>query len=580
MNAFKIFSFFLSLLGLSAETLLNCNLSYGEEKYHHESLRYKKGEENISFTRLAFFLSEFSFQGVSGKLYPLPDHVFYLEAEKKRASSILPTPAQFPEEITAFHFSIGLPKKVNLSDPNQHPPSSPLNPTFNNLHWSQETGYIFMAIEGMTRPVQTKELRGYSLHYANTHNLLPISLKLPEKALSLGHLSLNLNLEELLKGISFYQDGYTTHSKPRDPLAEKIKENLTSSFRIIRLRGDLPELSKKKPKKTPLYLPKSKKHLEGFPLKIGRNLPLPDLPTDNPLLVTRVTLGKKLFHDPTLSADHTVSCATCHEKSAAFSQNAPLSTGINDAPGSRNSMPLFNLAWKNDFFWDGRAPSLRAQVLDPISDPHELGETLDNVENKLQKHPDYPTLFQAAFDSEKVTAERISLALEAFLLTLTSYDSRFDRALKGAEPLTAEEQRGFQLFMTEYEPRLGAQGADCFHCHGGALFTDNHYHNNGVGDASDLGRFIATGKDMDKGKFLTPSLRNISLTAPYMHDGRFKTLEEVVEHYSSGLKRHPDLAPLDANLAKHGGNGIPLSPADKRALVAFLKTLTDEKFLQ
>jgi cytochrome c peroxidase len=207
-----------------------------------------------------------------------------------------------------------------------------------------------------------------------------------------------------------------------------------------------------------------------------------------------------------------------------------------------------------------------------------MDESLRNVIAKLRRSDalDYPRLFARAFGTRDISGEKIGLALEQFLLTRTSCDSKFDRAFRGQETLSAGEQRGFELFMTEYEPRTGRFGADCFHCHGGPLFTDHQFHNNGLDDAPrDLGRFIVTTNSADIGKFATPSLRNIALTAPYMHDGRFATLDEVVEHYSSGVKCG---ATLDPNLAKHSGGGLRLSTEDKTALVAFLKTLTDERF--
>jgi cytochrome c peroxidase len=193
-------------------------------------------------------------------------------------------------------------------------------------------------------------------------------------------------------------------------------------------------------------------------------------------------------------------------------------------------------------------------------------------------HPanNYPSLFASAFGSPEITPQKIALALENFLLTLTSFDSKFDRALRGEEKLTAEEQRGFELFSTEYDPRRGQFGADCFHCHGGPLFQSQSFASNGLdAKVSDPGRAKVTGKESDQGKFSVPSLRNVALTAPYMHDGRFDTLEQVIDHYTSGVKRS---ATLDPNLAKHPDGGVPLSEPDKRALVAFLKSLTDEKF--
>jgi cytochrome c peroxidase len=212
-----------------------------------------------------------------------------------------------------------------------------------------------------------------------------------------------------------------------------------------------------------------------------------------------------------------------------------------------------------------------------------MHQSLTNLVRKLTDpdapaaSPDYPALFSAAFGSPGITAEKIALALENYLLTLTSFDAKFDRVTRGEERFTPDEQRGFELFSTEYDPRRGQFGADCFHCHGGPLFQSQSFANNGLdSDFKDLGREKVTGKAYDRGKFAVPSLRNIALTAPYMHDGRFNTLEEVVEHYCTGVIRGPT---LDPNIAKHPDGGVPLSQADKQALVAFLKTLTDEQYL-
>jgi len=241
----------------------------------------------------------------------------------------------------------------------------------------------------------------------------------------------------------------------------------------------------------------------------------------------------------------------------------------------------------------------------PIQDHTEMDESLMNVAAKLTttgragsplpaareiagdgadgmtrptNNSNYPELFATAFGSPEITSEKIGLALESFLLTLTSFDSKFDRAIRGDETLSDAEKRGFELFITEYDPRREQYGADCFHCHGGALFQSQTFANNGLdSESKDLGRAKITGKDSDKGKFSTPSLRNIAITAPYMHDGRFATLQEVVEHYSTGVKRS---ATLDPNLAKHPDGGIRLSKEDKAALVAFLLTLTDEKYIK
>jgi cytochrome c peroxidase len=374
----------------------------------------------------------------------------------------------------------------------------------------------------------------------------------------------------------------------------------------------------------PLYLPKK---FTPYPFQMGATFPIPDLPRDNPLTVERVALGKTLFFDKQLSINNAQSCADCHAPEKAFSDGRRTARGAEGEFGTRNSMPLFNLAWKKEFFWDGRATSLREQVLQPIQNSIEMHESLTNLVLKLggtglrpvvsgvapetvgahspqslsheparpsvttpsgatpdgtggtpvlQINTDYTALFSAAFGSPEITAEKISLALENYLLTLTSFNAKFDRVLRGEEKFTAEEQRGFELFSTEYDPRRGQFGADCFHCHGGPLFQSQSFANNGSdGALVDIGREKVTGKASDRGKFSVPSLRNVELTAPYMHDGRFRTLESVIEHYSTGIPRS---ATLDPNLAKHPDGGVPLSDTDKRALVAFLKTLTDVQF--
>ena len=240
-------------------------------------------------------------------------------------------------------------------------------------------------------------------------------------------------------------------------------------------------------------------------------------------------------------------------------------------------MSLVNLAWGREFFWDGRAKSLREQVLLPIQDSHEMNETLERAVAKLEAEGNYPAQFKAAFGSAGITSNRVALALEQFLLTLVSQESKFDRAARKLAELTPQEQRGLQLFITEHDPARGLRGADCFHCHGGNLFSNHQFMNNGLEErAGDLGRMELSGVETDRAKFKVPTLRNVALTAPYMHDGRFATLEEVVEHYNGKLHRSQT---LDPNLAKHPESGLGLSADDKAALVAFLKTLTDETFI-
>jgi cytochrome c peroxidase len=206
-----------------------------------------------------------------------------------------------------------------------------------------------------------------------------------------------------------------------------------------------------------------------------------------------------------------------------------------------------------------------------------MHETLGSAVAKVSADKDYHRLFANAFGSTEITSDKIARALEQFLLVQVSFDSKFDHVMNGTAKFTDEEARGFILFNTEYDPYHGQYGADCFHCHGGTMLQSQSFANNGLDSAfRDLGRFNVTKRAGDEGKFAVPSLRNVAVTAPYMHDGRFRTLEQVVEHYCTGMKRSPT---LDPNLAKHPDGGVPLSAEDKRALVAFLKTLTDEKFL-
>jgi cytochrome c peroxidase len=290
-----------------------------------------------------------------------------------------------------------------------------------------------------------------------------------------------------------------------------------------------------------------------------------------------VALGKRLFFDRRLSGDTTQACASCHRPEAAFSDHGHArSRGIDGLPGTRRTMPLFNLAWSGPYTWDGRRTRLRDQALAPVANTREMHASLSRVISRLQADHDYPALFARAFGDRQVTAARIGLAIEQYLFTLISADSKFDRASRGQAPFTDREKRGLLLFITEYDPARGRIGADCFHCHGGNLFSDYRYANNGL-DATfrDRGRALVTHRDADLGKFKTPSLRNVAITGPYMHDGRFKTLEQVIDHYTSGVYR---TATLDPNIAKHPDTGMVLSAADKRALVAFLKTLTDTRY--
>lgn len=300
--------------------------------------------------------------------------------------------------------------------------------------------------------------------------------------------------------------------------------------------------------------------------------PQPMLPDDNPLTVEGIALGRKLFYETRLSGNNTQSCASCHNQALAFTDNGKrYSTGINNVEGNRNAQPLINLAFNLHFFWDGRAPSLEKQALQPVTNPIEMHETWPKAVAKLKQDPNYGSEFFKAFGTKAFDSTHVAKALAQFMRTMVSSNSRLDKKLRYEINLSSSELNGLVIFMTER--------GDCFHCHnidGGRLLTDNQFHNNGLDSVfTDPGRAAITGSSSDMGKFLTPTLRNIALTAPYMHDGRFQTLEEVVEHYNSGGKPSATVDPL----MKHVGTGLNLSTQEKADLVAFLKTFTDSSFI-
>ena len=312
-----------------------------------------------------------------------------------------------------------------------------------------------------------------------------------------------------------------------------------------------------------------------YELDIPKGLPPMDsfIPLDNPMTVEGVALGRKLFYDPILSGDNSQACADCHKQELGFGDPRQFSIGIDGSVGTRQAMTLINLGWsQNGLFWDGRAETLEDLIFEPVVNPIEMNTTWPEVETKLNNSEDYTALFAQAYNTDVIDSTHVSKAISQFIRTLISGNSKFDKWYsQQAIQLTDAETRGFILFNGE--------GADCFHCHGlGGLITDNKFHNNGldVEFSADEGRYLVTGDAADKGKFRTPTLRNIQLTAPYMHDGRFFTLEQAVNHYSEEVKDSETLDPL---MKLVGEGGAQLTMAEKQDLVAFLRTLTDEEFL-
>ncbi len=567
---------FLALI-LSARASLASTLeidvrhTFGDAPLLLDSLRYQNAAgETLSVTRLSYLLASFALEREDGKWVEISDHYAWMDAARQRTS------VRFEDapsgKFRALRFHIGPDAKANTGDPAALAADHPLNPNLNGLHWSWQTGYIFLAVEGLFRAA-TPDLKGYALHLARNPNRTRVSLAAPLDLTHDAAVLLDFDLGTLFNAprpLSFVRDGVATHSRDGDPVAASLVANISGAFRVTQILSSTPAISQPAPVK-PLYLPEK---FTPYRFTMSSTFPVPALPRDNPLIEERVALGKTLFNETALSRDGTLSCATCHVANFAFTDPRRFSIGVRAQTGTRNAMPLFNLAWKTSYFWDGRAPTLRAQALMPIEDHTEMDETLARVTGKLAADPKYPSLFAAAFGTEEITAEKLGLAIEQFLLTLTAYDAKFDRALRGQAALNDDEKRGFELFMTEFDPRTGQRGADCFHCHGGPLFSDHQFHNNGLTPIdSDPGRLRVTNLESDRHKFATPSLRNVARTAPYMHDGRFTTLEEVVAHYSTGVHRS---ATLDPNLAKHPEGGLHLDDADQRALVAFLKALSEE----
>ena len=297
-----------------------------------------------------------------------------------------------------------------------------------------------------------------------------------------------------------------------------------------------------------------------------------NIPADNPMTEEGVALGRKLFYDARLSGrdgtDGIRSCSSCHHQEKSFEYGAP--TGTHHA-----MLPLINLAWnRTGLGWNGGVATLEDMVLAAVTSPVEINADTNQVVRYLQKTDDYPELFEKAFGSRNITFVNVERAIAQFVRSLVSSDSKFDRYLRGEEELTEDELAGYELFCTE-------EGADCFHCHGGgglALMTTNLFYNNGLDneftDPED--RAAITGSHWDKGAYKAPTLRNIAVSAPYMHDGRFNTLDEVIDFYSEGVKDSENINPLMHHVMD---GGVQLTDREKAQLKAFLNTLTDEHFL-
>jgi len=311
----------------------------------------------------------------------------------------------------------------------------------------------------------------------------------------------------------------------------------------------------------------------GKPLKIGIPLGLPpfDVPADNPPTAETVRLGKLLFYEPRLSADESISCSSCHDPRYGFADRRPVSLGVGGQAGGRNAPPIANVAYLPATFWDGRAATLEKQAEQPVLNPIEMAHTLGGVEDRLNADAAYRQLFQQAFGPGPVTYEKVAKALASFERMLLVGNSPFDRWYFGGDEHAMSEaaRRGFEVFR---DPTRG----NCVACHlvdqKYALFTDRQFHNIGIGFSEgvqhDRGRYDITRNAADLGAFKTPSLRNVARTAPYMHDGSLRTLDEVLNFYSNGGNPNPN---IDSKLhqARFGAG-------DREDLIEFLKSLTGD----
>jgi len=293
-------------------------------------------------------------------------------------------------------------------------------------------------------------------------------------------------------------------------------------------------------------------------------------PILQPFDVTKINeksfaLGKRLFYDPILSRDSTIACGSCHIQASAFTHHGhDVSHGIEDKLGRRNALPIQNLMWQKNFLWDGGILNLELVAISAITSPVEMDETLPNIVEKLKRSKVYPQMFKEAFGTNEITSTKMLIALGHFMALFISDKSKYDEVKRGKAQFTEQEQRGYNLFKQH-----------CEACHREPLFTDQSFRNNGLQHffSIDKGRYEISLLDGDEGKFKVPSLRNIEITAPYMHDGRFSTLMDVLNHYSSGIQNYPNLDPLLINK-------IPLTEQEKNDIIAFLKTLTDPSFIR
>ncbi|WP_211245061.1 cytochrome-c peroxidase [Thalassotalea mangrovi] len=314
------------------------------------------------------------------------------------------------------------------------------------------------------------------------------------------------------------------------------------------------------------------------------------IPKDNPYTYESVKLGRRLFYDPLLSGNNEISCASCHKQELAFTDGLPRAIGASKRALPFNSMSLSNLMWgPRHFFWNGRVASLEQQALLPIQHVDEMDQDLDELMEELKQDDRYPVLFRNAYG--RITPENTAKALASFQRSLISANSKYDKYLRGEISLSDQEEYGRKLFMAHPDTKVSLRGGNCIDCHSQFLTAGfatgfDGFSNNGLDDDEHLqdGLYAFTGNDAHRGLFKVPTLRNIAVTAPYMHDGRFASLEQVLEHYNSGIKMSQTLSPLiieadNREKVDIQSVSLNLTETEMKAIIAFLHTLTDEDFL-
>ncbi len=305
------------------------------------------------------------------------------------------------------------------------------------------------------------------------------------------------------------------------------------------------------------------------------------IPADNPTTEEGVQLGRHLFYEKELSANRKISCSTCHQQELAFTDGQVFSRGVDGTLTKRNAMSLANLLWVRDFFWDGRVSGLEEQAIIPLTHEHEMGQSLEVSSARLSTIPLYQELFRKAFGSGEINGRLIARAVAQFERTLISANAPYDQYLQGNYVPTSREKRGMDLFMRSPDPQRKIRGANCVHCHGSPKLFIELFHNNGLDvHPKDAGREAVTGYLADQGRFRVPTLRNIALTAPYMHDGRFHSLEEVLDHYNNHIQDSPNVSPfLTGRSNQVGGDRLLLTQTEQDDIIAFLHMLTDTSFI-